>query len=83
MQFKKFKVEELNPAGYNPRKELKPGDSEFEKLKRSIEEFGYVEPIHVNKRNMTVVGGQIQWKIRIQQFTEMWMLWSKISKTRL
>jgi len=47
----------LKAASYNPRKELKPGDAEFEKLKASIETFGYVEPILVNKRNMTVVGG--------------------------
>lgn len=57
MKLQKFKVEELKPAKYNPRKELKPGDPEFEKLKRSIEKFGYVEPILVNTRNMTVVGG--------------------------
>lgn len=57
MKFQKFKVEELKPATYNPRKELKPGDAEFEKLRKSIEEFGYVEPIIVNTRNMTVVGG--------------------------
>ena len=27
---------DLLPADYNPRKDLKPGDSEYEKLKRSI-----------------------------------------------
>jgi ParB-like chromosome segregation protein Spo0J len=38
----------LNP--YNPRIELQPGDLEYEKLKYSIEEFGYVEPIVWNER---------------------------------
>jgi len=57
MKLQKFKVDDLRPADYNPRKELKPGDPEFEKLKRSIEEFGYIEPILVNTRNMIVVGG--------------------------
>ena len=52
-----MKVEDLKPANYNPRKKLKPGDKEFEKLKKSIEEFGYVEPIILNKRTSTVVGG--------------------------
>lgn len=28
---------DLIPADYNPRKDLKPGDAEYEKLKRSIE----------------------------------------------
>ena len=33
---------DLIPADYNPRKDLKPGDAEYEKLKRSIEQFGYL-----------------------------------------
>ena len=32
MNIKNLKLDELNPAKYNPRKELKPGDKEFEKL---------------------------------------------------
>mgnify|MGYP002795243952 CR=1 FL=1 len=42
MEFKKLKISELIPAAYNPRKKLKPGDPEFEKIKNSIIEFGYV-----------------------------------------
>ena len=57
MKIEKLKVEQLKPADYNPRKKLKPGDKEFEKLKKSIEEFGYVEPIILNRRTNTVVGG--------------------------
>jgi DNA modification methylase len=56
MEFKKLKIEELIPASYNPRKKLKPGDNEFEKIKNSIAEFGYVDPVIVNK-DMTVIGG--------------------------
>jgi len=36
-------VDKLVPADYNPRKDLKPGDPEYEKLKRSLSEFGYAE----------------------------------------
>ena len=36
-------VDKLVPADYNPRKDLKSGGPEYEKLKRSITEFGYVE----------------------------------------
>ena len=51
-------LSELNPAKYNPRKALKPGDKEFEKLKNSIENFGYVELIVVNTRTgNTVISG--------------------------
>lgn len=41
MEIVKVPVEQLLPADYNPRKDLRPGDPEFEKLKRSVEEFGY------------------------------------------
>lgn len=59
----KVPIEKLNPAKYNPRKDLQPGDPEYEKLKRSIEEFGYVEPIVWNKRTGNVVGGHQRFKI--------------------
>jgi len=58
MNIQKIKLSDLNPAVYNPRKELKPGDPEFEKLKASIENFGYVELIVVNANNdNTVISG--------------------------
>lgn len=56
MEFKKIKIVDLVPASYNPRKALKPGDAEYEKIKNSISEFGYVDPVIVNE-DMTVVGG--------------------------
>ena len=56
MEFRKLRIKDLIPASYNPRKKLKPGDKEFEKIKNSITEFGYVEPIIVNS-DMTIIGG--------------------------
>ena len=49
MKIEKIEISKLNPAKYNPRKNLKPGDIEYEKLKRSILEFGYIEPVIWNK----------------------------------
>lgn len=63
MNIQKISVEKLLPAKYNPRKDLKPGDPEFEKLKRSVEEFGYVEPIIWNSRTGVVVGGHQRLKV--------------------
>ncbi len=54
---------DLIPADYNPRKDLKPGDTEYEKLKRSIEQFGYVEPVIWNKTTGFVVGGHQRLKV--------------------
>ena len=46
----------LNPADYNPRKKLKPGDREYENIRKSIEEFGFADPLVVNS-DMTIIGG--------------------------
>ena len=63
MKIEKRKIEELKAAEYNPRKDLKPGDAEYEKLKRSIQEFGYVEPVIWNQRTGNVVGGHQRLKV--------------------
>ena len=63
MQIEKIQTERLIPADYNPRKDLKPGDPEYEKLKRSLEEFGYVEPVIWNKATPHVVGGHQRLKV--------------------
>ena len=54
VEIKKVLVKDLKYAPYNPRK---ISDEMLNKLKQSIEEFGYVEPIVVNKRTRHVVGG--------------------------
>jgi DNA modification methylase len=63
LQIQKLPLEKLNPAKYNPRKDLKPGDPEYEKLKKSMETFGYVEPIVWNKQSGHVVSGHQRLKI--------------------
>ena len=56
MEIKELSLKELKPAAYNPRKKLKKGDKEYEKIKQSLLKFGYVDPIIVNN-DMTVIGG--------------------------
>ena len=63
MVIEKKNTKDLLPAEYNPRKDLKPGDAEYEKLKRSITEFGYVEPVIWNKTTGRVVGGHQRLKV--------------------
>ena len=45
MRIKQIAISDLTPADYNPRKDLQPGDTDYDKLKRSLSEFGYVEPV--------------------------------------
>ena len=60
---KKIPIEKLTPADYHPRKDLKTGDPMYEKLHRSVEEFGYVELVVWNERTGTVVGGHQRLKV--------------------
>ncbi|MFO0812497.1 MAG: ParB N-terminal domain-containing protein [Gemmatales bacterium] len=50
-------LSELTPAPYNPRVDLEPGDRRYRKLKRSLEQFGLVEPLVWNQTTGHLVGG--------------------------
>src|SRR5699024_5452698 len=63
MIIEKIKIQDLIPADYNPRKDLQPGDVEYERIKRSLEEFGYVDPVIWNKTTGRIVGGHQRLKV--------------------
>lgn len=63
MRIERRRIDSLKPAPYNPRKDIQPGDAEYEKLKRSLQEFGYVEPVILNERTGYVVGGHQRLKV--------------------
>ena len=67
MEIRKIPVSEIKPAKYNPRKDLKPGDPAYEKLKRSMIEFGYVEPIIWNEETGNIVGGHQRYKVLVAE----------------
>lgn len=54
MKLYTVKVEDLIDADYNPNV---MEERDFENLENSIERYGYIEPIIVNKRNNVIVGG--------------------------
>ncbi|NQE01842.1 DNA methyltransferase [Enterococcus gallinarum] len=57
MKISKMKLADLKPADYNPRIDLVPGMHEYEKLKNSILEFGFVDPPVFNVQTGNLVGG--------------------------
>lgn len=67
MDIRVIPIDQINAAAYNPREDLEPGDPDYEKLKRSIEEFGYVEPIVWNERTGNMVGGHQRYKIMVRE----------------
>lgn len=62
MELKKKKIGDLKIATYNPRKELNEKDKEYQKIKNSIIEFGYVAPIIINA-DKTVISGHQRIKV--------------------
>ena len=57
MNIRRMQLADLNPADYNPRKDLQPDDPTYLKIKQSLETFGMVEPIIWNERTGHIVGG--------------------------
>lgn len=45
LNMQRMPIDQPKPAKYNPRKDLKPGDPAYEKIKRSLHAFGYVDHI--------------------------------------
>ena len=67
MKIRKVPVGEIKPAAYNPRKDLQPGDPEYERLRRSIGRFDIVEPLVWNKKTGNLVGGHQRFKILLER----------------
>lgn len=61
-------VGKLNPAPYNPRVALKPGDAEYERIKASIDGFGYADPVIWNESTGNVVGGHQRLQVLVNEY---------------
>lgn len=82
MIMKQYNINELLPANYNPRKELTPDDREYQKIKTSIETFGYVDPIIINK-DKTIIGGHQRLNVlRDLGYTDIDVIEIDIDKTK-
>ena len=63
LNMQRMPIDKLKPAKYNPRKDLQPGDPAYEKIKRSLHDFGYVDPIVWNEVTGNIVGGHQRFKV--------------------
>lgn len=61
--FKNMKIDDLMPADYNPRWDLQAGDPDYDNLKKSIEQFGFVQNVVYNQRTGHIVGGHQRIKV--------------------
>jgi ParB-like chromosome segregation protein Spo0J len=67
MEIRQIPITDIKAAEYNPRRVLTPKDSEWQKLDRSIREFGFVEPLVWNLRTGNLVGGHQRLKVLVAQ----------------
>lgn len=58
-------LSDLHPAEYNPRIALSPEDEEYKRIKRSIETYGYVDPIIINSDG-TIIGGHQRYNVLLE-----------------
>ena len=63
MRLERVRLDRISPSKYNPRKDLQPGDPEYESLRRSVERWDLVEPLVWNERSGNLVGGHQRLKI--------------------
>lgn len=63
INIQEMSINDITPADYNPRIDLNENDEEYKKIKNSIEEFGYVDPIIWNKRTGNIVGGHQRYTV--------------------
>jgi len=67
MEIKKMPINQIKPAVYNPRKDLKPDDKEYKQLVKSMNEFGCVQLLVWNKYTKNLVGGHQRYKVLLAQ----------------
>ena len=65
MQTETISISKLLPEPKNPRKDLKPGDPEYEKIKGSIKKFGFLDPIIFNTKTKKILGGHQRLKVLV------------------
>lgn len=58
--FKKININELKKYEFNPRK---ISDSQKQKLKNSINTFGFVDPIIINNKTKQIIGGHQRYDV--------------------
>jgi hypothetical protein len=68
LHVERISVKKIKLAKWNPRKDLRPSDPAYIKVRRSMEQFGYVDSLVWNKRSGNLVGGHQRLKILVADF---------------
>lgn len=68
VRMKRVRIAQIKRAAYNPRRTLQRGDAEYEALRRSIDAFGYIDPLIWNEQTGNLVGGHQRLTILIDEY---------------
>lgn len=60
-------IEDITPSTYNPRK---ISNTEYNKLSRSINEFGVISPIIINLKNNHIIGGHQRYEVLYDEYLD-------------
>ena len=60
-------IEDITPSTYNPRK---ISNNEYNKLSRSINEFGVISPIIINLKNNHIIGGHQRYEVLYDEYLD-------------
>lgn len=63
--FEKIKITDIKPSTYNPRK---ISNTEYNKLSKSISEFGVISPIIINLRTNHIIGGHQRFDVLYDEY---------------
>lgn len=70
MRFELWKLADMVPATYNPRKPLTPSDPEYQEIRRSIDDLEYSDPIVLNYDGTIIKGHQRRTVMMDMGYTE-------------
>lgn len=66
METKKVKLSTISASEYNPRRDLQPTERSYKNIKNSLDKFGLVVPIIVNKKTNKIISGHQRYKVLLE-----------------
>lgn len=80
MQLEEIQITDIIPSEYNPRR---ISEEEYEKLSKSLNSFGVVDPIIINLKNKHIIGGHQRYDVLHDQYIQDNTKYSKLHLLRL
>ena len=67
MQLEEIQITDIIPSDYNPRR---ISEEEYDKLAKSLNNFGVVDPIIINLQNNHIIGGHQRYDVLHEQYIQ-------------